>query len=162
VDATKVMLRGVTEVMSQLMSLQSNIMSQMTSLQNTMLNMANSMIQSSQKRSLADELAEYYQLKKVIKLILEEEGARASASELDQVFGFIERALALGKRVEEVRSAMASASTSERVTPEAVPEAVKKAMMEAEEKLEEAMVEANEKLDQAFAICREVEGEKCA
>jgi len=127
-----------------------------------MLNMANSMIQSSQKRSLADELAEYYQLKKVIKLILEEEGARASASELDQVFGFIERALSLGKRVEEVRSATAPASTSGNQSERVTPNAVKKALAEAEEKLEEAMVEANEKLDQAFAICREVEGEECA
>jgi hypothetical protein len=74
VDTIKMMVKGVTDVMHQMMSLQSSVTSQILSLQNTMMNMTNALIQSSQKRSLADELAEYYQLKKVIKLILEEEG----------------------------------------------------------------------------------------
>ena len=162
IDVTKTMMKGMTDVVTQMLALQQSMIAQMTSLQTAIMNLASNIAkvseQASKEPSLVDQLASYYQMKQVIKLLVEEEGAKSSATELDKLFSFIERALNLGKRVEALRESPAPAQALSSQTPEAV----RKALAEAEEKLEKKLLETEEKLDQALAICREVEGEECA
>jgi hypothetical protein len=131
-------------------------MTTMIQTQNTMLQMMNQMV--SNKPSLADELAQAYQMIKVAKLLAQEAGgSKGGGDELDRIFALIERlrGLQIGLQTQAPQP-----STPKQVQPELPPE-LKAKFEEIDKELEETLTQTAEELEEAFAVCREVEGEGC-
>jgi hypothetical protein len=131
-------------------------MTTMIQMQNTILQMMNQM--TSNRPSLADELAQAYQMIKVAKLLAHEAGGgKGGVDELDRIFMLIDRLRGLRAQPQSQLTSQPQPQTQSRELP---PE-LKAKLEEVDKEIESKYEEIAEDLNDALAICREVEGEEC-
>jgi hypothetical protein len=131
-------------------------MTTMMQMQNTILQMMNQMM--SNRPSLADELAQAYQMIKVAKLLASETGGGGrGGDELDRIFMLIDRLRGLQLQAPQPSPPQPQPQTQSRELP---PE-LKAKLEEIDREVQKTYEEIAQNLDEALAICREVEGEEC-
>jgi hypothetical protein len=112
----------------------------------------------SNRPSLADELAQAYQMIKVAKLLAgEAKGGGGGGDELDRIFTLIERLRGLQVQAPQQTTPQPQPQIQQRELP---PE-LKAKLEEVDKKLESTYEEMDKELEEALAICKEVEGEEC-
>jgi hypothetical protein len=135
-------------------------MTTMIQTQNTMLQMTNQIIAQlqSDRPSLADELAQAYQMIKVAKLLAQEAGGGGKGGdELDRIFALINKLRGLQLQAPQPSTPQSQPQVQK---PELPPE-LKQKLEKVDRELEETLAQTAEELDEALAVCREVEGEEC-
>ena len=149
---TQALSTAVTTMVNTSMTLMTN----MIQTQNTMIQMMNQMLaqMQSNRPSLADELAQAYQMIKVAKLLAGATGG-GGGDELDRIFMLIDRIKGL-----QVQTPQPSTPQPQVQKPELPPE-LKAKLEEVDREVERTYEEMDKELDEALAICREVEGEEC-
>jgi hypothetical protein len=128
--------------------------------QNTMVQMMNQMMAQiqSNRPSLADELAHAYQMIKVARLLAQEAGGgKGGVDELDRIFMLIDRLRGLRAQPQSQLTSQPQPQTQSRELP---PE-LKAKLEEIDREVQKTYEEIEQDLDEAFAVCREVEGEAC-
>jgi uncharacterized protein YukE len=131
-------------------------MTTMIQTQNTMLQMMNQMM--SNRPSLADELAQAYQMIKVAKLLASEAGGgKGGGDELDRIFALIDRLRGL-----QLQAQPQPTPQPTQVQKPELPKELKQKLEEIDREVQEAYEEISQNLDEALAVCREVEeGVEC-
>jgi hypothetical protein len=153
---TQALSTAVTTMVNTAMALMTN----MIQTQNTMIQMMNQMMaqMQSNRPSLADELAQAYQMLKVAKLLAKEAGGGGGGGdELDRIFMLIDRLRGLQIQAQP----QTQTQTIQQQPRMELPPELKQKLEEVDKELDETLVQTAEELDEAFAICREVEGEEC-
>jgi hypothetical protein len=108
----------------------------------------------SNRPSLADELAQAYQMIKVAKL-LAGESKSGGGDELDRIFTLIERLRGLSPQPQTQPTPQPQVQSRE------LPTELKAKLEEIDSEVQKTYEEIAENLDEALAVCREVEGEEC-
>jgi hypothetical protein len=153
---TQALSTAVTTMVNTAMALMTN----MIQTQNTMIQMMNQMMtqMQSNRPSLADELAQAYQMIKVAKLLAGEAGGgKGGGDELDRIFMLIDRLRGLQLQTPQQTTPQPQPQIQQRELP---PE-LKQKLEEVDKELETTYQEMDKELEEALAICKEVEGEEC-
>jgi hypothetical protein len=153
---TQALSTAVTTMVNTAMALMTN----MIQTQNTMIQMMNQMMaqMQSNRPSLADELAQAYQMIKVAKLLASEAGGgKGGVDELDRIFMLIDRLRGLQAQAPQQTTPQPQPQVQK---PELPPE-LKAKLEEIDREVQKTYEEIAENLDEALAVCREVEGVEC-
>jgi hypothetical protein len=148
--------QAISSAFSTFLNMMSMAMTTIIQTQNTMLQMMSQMM--SNRPSLADELAQAYQMLKVAKLLAKEAGGGGGGGdELDRIFMLIDRLRGLQIQAQQQPTPQPQPQAQRRELP---PE-LRAKLEEIDREVQEAYEEIAENLDEALAVCREVEGEEC-
>jgi hypothetical protein len=148
--------QAMASAFNTFITMMATAMTTMIQTQNTMLQMMSQMMSS--RPSLADELAQAYQMIKVAKLLAREAGGGGGGGdELDRIFMLIDRLRGLQLQAPQPSPPQPQPQTQSRELP---PE-LKAKLEEIDREVQKTYEEIAQNLDEALAICREVEGEEC-
>jgi hypothetical protein len=149
--------QAMASAFNTFINMMSMAMTTMIQTQNTMLQMMSQMM--SNRPSLADQLAEAFQMIKVAKLLASEAGGGGGGDELDRIFMLIDRLR--GLQLQAPQPSPQPQPIPQPQKPQLPPE-LKAKLEEVDRELEETLAQTAKELDQALAICREVEeGVEC-
>jgi hypothetical protein len=137
-------------------------MTNMIQTQNTILQMINQIMAQiqSNRPSLADQLAEAFQMIRVAKLLAQETGGSGKGvDELERIFMLIDRLRGLQLQAQAPQPS--TPQPQPQIQQRELPPELKTKLEEIDKELEKTLAQTAEELEEAFAVCREIEGVKC-